>query len=598
MDVIKHATPADLPSEQQVIAVDTETYYDDECSATKLGSHAYTKHPHFQTLLISAASADGSVICEPPETFPWEILKGRRIIAHNAGFDRAVLRATPGCPSIPEDAWIDTAGMCAYNQLPRSLKGACAVLFGCKMSKDVRGRMKGRTLEDLSQNERADFIQYAKEDAKYALRIYEELSPKMPQHEMDLMTLAMNQGEYGIRIDRQALELGIASLVKARRDLIEQLPWFPDMSPGSKKGLEQACEALGIPAPSSTRKDAPELKVWMENYPSGVDLIERLQHYRKIDRTLKFFRKIEERLTTEDILPFEVKYHGSEITGRFSGAGGLNMLNLPKESVEGVDIRGLIIPRAGHKLAVIDLSNIEVRTGAMLVGDTAMLKSIREGADVYEAHARASMGWKGGDLKAEAPGIRDLAKVRVLALGFQQGSKRLAEGMGLELKRAGQIVRDFRRTNPKITARWRDLEVGLKHNHTSGTRDYINTLPSGRELRYHNVKRERIKGSPQSTASPTKGENGRREAYYGGKLYENECQAFARDIFCHGLLAVQRAGIRVLFTVHDELVAEVPNEGAEATLHQIIKLMTTPPSWAEDLPLGAEGHLCHKYTKI
>ena len=159
-------------------------------------------------------------------------------------------------------------------------------------------------------------------------------------------------------------------------------------------------------------------------------------------------------------------------------------------------------------------------------------------------------------------------------------------------------MREFRRTNPKITARWRDLEVGLKHNHAPGTRDYVNTLPSGRELRYHNVKREQIKAKLQCTASPTKGGDGRREAYYGGRLYENECQALARDIFCHGLLAVQRAGIRVLFTVHDELVAEVPSEDAEATLQQIIKLMTTPPLWAEDLPLGAEGHLCLEYTKI
>ncbi|MDC0325563.1 DNA polymerase [bacterium] len=586
------------PTEQQVVAVDTETYYDNECSVSKLGSHAYTKHPHFQTLLISAATSDGSVICEPPETFPWEILQGRKIVAHNAGFDRAVLRATPECPKIPEDAWIDTSGMCAYNQLPRTLKGACAALFDCKVSKDVRDRMKGRTLEDLSQNERADFVQYAKEDAKYALRIYKELLPKTPQDEMDLMTLAMNQGEYGVKIDRQALELGIDSLVKARGGLIEQLPWFPNMSPGSIKGLKKACEDRGIPAPPSTKKDDPKLKAWMENYPSGVDLIEKLQHHRKVDRTLKFLRKMEERLTTEDILPFEIKYHGSEITGRFSGTGKLNMLNLPKAPVEGVDIRELIIPRAGHKLAVIDLSNIEVRTGAMLVGDAAMLKSIQEGVDVYEAHARASMSWEGGDLKEEAPDIRDLAKVRVLALGFQQGSKRLAEGMGLELKRAEQIVREFRRTNPKITARWRNLQVGLKHNHTPGTRDYVNTLPSGRELRYRNVKPERIKGIPQITASTTKGEDGRREAYYGGKLYENECQALARDVFCHGLLAVERAGIRVLFTVHDELVAEVPSEDAEVTLQKIIKLMTTPPLWAEDLPLGAEGHLCLKYTKI
>lgn len=592
-----------MEKDTQVIAIDTETYYDAECSAQTLGSHAYTQHGDFETLLVSAATSSDpkDAIVATPADFPWEVLEGKRIVAHNAGFDRAVLKATPGAPDIPPEAWIDSAGLCAYHQYPRSLKDATAVLFDAEVSKDVRNRMKGKTLEDLAPMELAEFRRYAKEDATWAFRIYEALAPTTPQHELDLMALAMDQGEYGVQIDREALEAGVDRLAAAQLPILEAIPWYPDREADSSIGLADACQGLGIEPPLSTKKDCPELSAWLKANPSARPLVELVQKHRTVNKTLKFLRKMESRLVAGDVLPFEVKYYGSEITGRFSGAGKLNLLNLPKKSVESVSIRPMIRAREGHRLAIVDLSNIEPRVGAWIVGDTDMLDAIRAGADIYEAHARATMGYDDErPLKEVDPEMRNLAKVRVLSLGYQQGAKTLAATKGFDLRVAKQIVHDFRRTSPKLTQRWRMLEFEFKHT-LNDDGDYINRLPSGRELRYFDVKREPVtkdgKTEWQNRASMTKGDDARREAFWGGKLYENECQAIARDIFCHGLMAVVQSGHRVLFTVHDELVVEVEEEPAEGDLENIIQLMTTPPEWAKDLPLGADGLISDRYTK-
>jgi len=586
------------------IAIDTETYYDDECSVTKLGTHAYTNHPSFKTLLISAAlSGDPkTAICATPEEFPWEILKDKKIIAHNAAFDRAVLKATPGAPQLPDNAWIDTAGMCALHQLPRSLSGACEVLFNKRVSKDIRDRMKGKNLKDLSPWQRAELIQYTKTDVVEAWRIHQELAPTTPQHEIELMNLVNQQGEYGVRIDRQAMEVGIERLEKTQTQILQEIPWIPEYSANSPKGLAASCDALGIKAPPTTKKNTPQLETWLKENPKGAGLIDLLQRHRTVNKTLKLLYKIEQRLTDDDILRFDSKYYGSEVTGRFSGAGGLNLLNLPKSPVAGVDVRSLIIPREGCKLVVADLSNIEVRTGAYLVKDDSMLEAIRQGADVYEAHARATMGYNDPrPLKQVDPKLRELAKTRVLALGFQQGAERLAADKGFTLPQAKKIVTEFRLSNKKIIERWGELEIRFKHDHKPDTRDFVNKLPSGRELRYFNVQRECVEQAGgrkwQNRASMTKGNQARREPFWGGKLYENECQALARDVFCQGLLAVARAGIKVLFTVHDELVAEIPDRESEKQLARIIELMTTPPEWAKDLPLAAEGRVCDYYSK-
>ena len=78
---------------------------------------------------------------------------------------------------------------------------------------------------------------------------------------------------------------------------------------------------------------------------------------------------------------------------------------------------------------------------------------------------------------------------------------------------------------------------------------------------------------------------------------ENIVQATARDLFGEMILKVEDAGFPVVLHVHDEIICEIPEDDAEEALAQITEIMSTPPTWANDLPVAAEGAILDRYTK-
>lgn len=83
---------------------------------------------------------------------------------------------------------------------------------------------------------------------------------------------------------------------------------------------------------------------------------------------------------------------------------------------------------------------------------------------------------------------------------------------------------------------------------------------------------------------------------YGGKLFENACQSFARDILAHNMPAVEAAGYQIVLTVHDEIITEAP-DSPEFNADHLASIMATPPEWAPDIPLAAAGFEAFRYRK-
>lgn len=83
---------------------------------------------------------------------------------------------------------------------------------------------------------------------------------------------------------------------------------------------------------------------------------------------------------------------------------------------------------------------------------------------------------------------------------------------------------------------------------------------------------------------------------YSGKLCENLCQAFCRDLLANALVTVDAAGWPIILHVHDEVVCEVPNE-PEYTVAKLEEMMCRLPSWAAGFPLAAEGQELMRYAK-
>jgi hypothetical protein len=69
------------------------------------------------------------------------------------------------------------------------------------------------------------------------------------------------------------------------------------------------------------------------------------------------------------------------------------MQNMPRDAVEGVGIRNLLMAAPGKKFVSADLSQIEPRISLLLTGDHEQLAMIRKGMCVYEVHARKTLGY-------------------------------------------------------------------------------------------------------------------------------------------------------------------------------------------------------------
>jgi hypothetical protein len=185
-------------------------------------------------------------------------------------------------------------------------------------------------------------------------------------------------------------------------------------------------------------------------------------------------------------------YFGAS-TGRFSGSGGnLNLQNLPRGEMFGVDFRNMIQTPEGKSLVVVDLSQIEVRTLCYLAGDTKALELIKNSEDIYHAfgvllglHDPAN-----GQLKAYDPVLRHKVKSIVLGCGYGMGGDRFAEFSGMEQADAVSAVGLYRRRMPKVVGLWNSYDEGIGFSVAAG-QEFSVELASGRVMSYGRIKRMR-----------------------------------------------------------------------------------------------------------
>jgi DNA polymerase len=379
--------------------------------------------------------------------------------------------------------------------------------------------------------------------------------------------------------------------------------------------LREECIKRGLTPPNSFAQDDPEADKFFDDHAKDHPWIQGVRDYRKAGKHLKTLETMRKRMREDGWMSYGLKYGGAH-TLRDSGDSGLNMQNLPKGLVCGVDVRAKIKAPEGYTLAIVDLSQIEPRCLHWLAGDEATLQYIREIPDLYEAQARAWGIYSGeGSMAKNAPDTRFLMKQLALGLGYGMGAKRFADVARMSPEEAERLTGLYRAKNPLVLKLWKKLETAMSDTARHPTNKLLEVhLPSGRTMSYRNVARmvgEAPKASKLSTyqketaARPKVGLRAEipragkfmRMGFWGGVLVENLVQSTARDIFMTQSLAIEQAGIPVIMRVHDEVVCLVREEEAEAKLAQIISIMSTPPEWAHGLPLSAEGSLSKTYKK-
>jgi DNA polymerase len=297
------------------------------------------------------------------------------------------------------------------------------------------------------------------------------------------------------------------------------------------------------------------------------------------------------------------------------------------EEVLGALVRPCVVAPQGSTLGIVDYSSIEARGLMWLGGDVTALKAFEEGMDTYKVLAASLLGVP---VDAVDEDQRNLGKAAELGCGYGMGAARLegyAEAYNVVWSllpvTPTHVVEGWRDAHPavagdrtgdvfnghvvRVGGLWKDLEFAAKlaaagdRIEVSYTRwervgdAVVCILPSGRRLTYRKAEVEEIRtrwGSLKPTF--TYELRGQRVTTYGGKLVENVTQALCRDLLAHSLVELERAGIRTVLHVHDEVVAELD---APEQLARMKEIMCTAPDWALGLPLAVKGGTATRYSK-
>jgi DNA polymerase I-like protein with 3'-5' exonuclease and polymerase domains len=579
-----------------ICAIDFESYYDNDLSVSTMGAWHYARATDIY--LVSMASDTGLRFVGHPKDAPWDQVDGQTWLMHNAAFDLTLtecLIEKGVIPSVKAAAVHDTADLTAYLGYPRSLKEASHFLLGTEVSKDVRDKMKKKQWATMTPEFQEDVRKYALGDAENTLNLWLKHRENWPENERTVSRLTREMTMRGVPVNIKKLQESSQTLTETSSNTRDLLPWHPGRPALSLHAVRDQCAAEGIWAPDSFAEKEDQAQRWEDEFADKFSWVKAMREHRKANKHLKTIQTMLTRTRPSGRMGYDLKYFGAT-TGRDSGSGGWNAQNLPRDVVSGVDIRSLIQAPEGKTLVVCDLSQIEARCILYLARDKATLDVLRTGVDVYEAHARATMGYKDPrPLKDVDKALRQLAKARVLGLGFGCGPKKfqvvakMMAGLEISPSEAEQVVSDYRASNTRVVALWRALDEALRKS--QGTH-LIVTLPSLRTLTYRDVKA----GFESSGVIPRNGKM-LRSKLYGGLLAENLTQAFARDIFMDRVVALSDKGYEVILRVHDEVVCLVDEANAEEARKDIEAIMSTPPEWCKNLPMGAEASVMRYYAK-
>jgi len=277
-------------------------------------------------------------------------------------------------------------------------------------------------------------------------------------------------------------------------------------------------------------------------------------------------------------------------------------------------LRPALMPRAGHSFVVADWSAIEGRVHPWLSNchaGEAKLDVFRSKLDPYKVNAAATFGVSYDEVSKN---MRQVGKVQELALGFLGGPGAFETfgriyGVRLTDAEVARAVTGWRRANPWAMAHGEALEraymTAMRNpgkEVPAGRVVYLfdrthlwYALPSGRVLCYPFARLEDdgltyAKASWKPAADANEWPRAR---LWRGLACENITQATANDVLRYALRALEPHG--VVLHVHDEVVLETPEPERVRELMQ--QVMTTPPAWAQGLPLAIEVEVMQRYGK-
>lgn len=570
------------------------------------------------------------------------------ILAHNAQFDVSILAWVYG---VRPKFILDSLSMA------RALRGVEVGNSLSTLAEAFELPPKGQAvhstngLAEITFEMEKELAEYCLHDVFLCEEVFKRLVKGYPKNELKLIDMTLKMFiDPVLELDKEILVDAIEIERHKRESLLEKIG-IEESALASNDQFAKVLERLGVVPPrkisKTTGKEAYAFakndalfQALLNSDNEDIALIceARLKVKSTLERTrAQRFLDISERGT----LPVPLNYYGAH-TGRWSASkgSGLNLQNLKRGSF----LRQAIKAPKGKTLVVCDLAQIEPRVLAYLADYESLLQIFTSGQDAYASFG-AQMFNIPGLTKTSHPDLRQSAKSALLGCGYGMGwasfsaqlltgflgapptlyTKDFAKQLGvteqtvsdflaweknLELLSkiphtcttkellihalaAKEIINKYREAAYPVVGFWNLCNSLLQHSLFKG-KPYQHKcltfekeriiLPSGLALRYPDLRSENAQWVYGSDS----------KKLYGGKLTENIVQAVARCVMTDGMLRIQEKYPCVL-TVHDEVVALVPEDDAEEAEKWVLAQMVMDPEYMKGIPLDAEASSAKRY---
>ena len=613
------------------VTLDFETYYSQQFSLSRMTTEEYIRSPLFEVIGVAMKIDDDETMWfsgTKDEIKAWlnqVDWNTSAVLCHNTMFDGAILSFIF---DITPAYYFDTLCM-ARAKHGVDVSGSLANLV-----KKYGLGQKGTEVIDALGKRRQDFTSadlyrygdYCINDVDLTFKLFNTLiSDNFPPQELDLIDMTLRMYTQPVlEVDDAMLVDRLEEVKREKSELLAGLQGRLGCATeeevraklASNPQFAAILKELNVPVPMkvspTTGKDTYALA---KNDEGFIELLEHDDPFIQQLCSVRLGTKstLEESRIERFIgigarnsgkLPIPLKYYGAH-TGRWAGSDSVNFQNLPSRDKKKKTLKNSIKAPAGHVVINCDSSQIEARVLAWLAGQDDVTRQFANGEDVYSIFA--SKIYKKSISKAD-PVERFVGKTCILGLGYGTGAKKLQHtlktqppGADLPEEQCKRIVDLYRESNHMITDLWRECDSALPHlsswpsnlkSYTIGKNECVKVTPSGILLpnklfiRYPELRLSDGKYIYKSRRGIT--------SIWGGAMVENIVQALARIIVGEQMLKI-RERYRPVLTVHDAAVVVAPKSELDQAVAFITEVMSTPPKWAEGLPVACEAKYGESY---
>ena len=610
-----------------LVTVDFETFYSSHIGFKKQTTEEYINDPLFQVIGVGIKVDDGVTTWHAGKDAGEALLAidwaSSAVICHNTLFDGAILTWRYG---IKPAYLFDTLSMArAVHGVEAG--GSLAALaeryaLGEKGTEVVNAF--GKRLEDFSPEDLAKYGEYCINDVELTYKLFHKLAAGFPESELDLIDMTLRMfTEPQLQLDDALMVDRLEAIQQEKHDLLTQLT---DELGTNEEGVRKIL--------ASNPKFAEVLRTFHVKPPMKISSTTGKETYAfaKTDEEFIALQEHEDpfirqlcavRLGTKSTieesrierfinvgkrnkgsLPVPLKYYGAH-TGRWSGMDAVNLQNLPSRDKAKKALKNAIIAPLDSVVINCDSSQIEARVLAWLSGQDDVVDQFARGEDVYSIFASKVYGF---EVSKAFPTERFVGKTCVLGLGYGTGAAKLRHtlatqppGADIELEESERIVRLYRDSNYRIVDLWgecnqtlRDLCAGVGKPYYLGKHKCVIVcdeglrLPNGMYIRYKNLRADGRGHVYSSRKGPVN--------IWGGAMVENVVQALARIIVGEQMRWISKQ-YRVALTVHDAAVLVVPETELDSAKEYVELCMSTPPAWAQELPVACELKFSESYGR-